>query len=414
MAEDSRVNVTSMFNEVDTILSGDGVPPGEANGGTMLTSALRGPSSMPMTVELSPPEDMSSLFSTYMVSPAYYADTDELLLVKLVTAKGEPFYLLDIKKSTKPLVCGLTEVFLSPYDADTACVDECEGLPALHLVPECIVNQVFSKSLKDICTAKWFAGLVFVSNVGMQFHYCNSNSVYRVATDREGHIEAREVRGSVTCDYPVPYFLVDETVFEEGTHNLEIIESLTQANTALIEALCRVEYVSLHAARTFPDDIESTLNYFMGNHSHLTQRLLEEQNRGSGKMSGLTPCDDAFVRRQRKGEIDTLVRLMMREVELIGNLKETLEELQYIQKAVRKCPASGAKDIHDEEDDDCIDPLLRPLIKMSKEEGRSQAVLGDLDETEDMLSVPLSDRSEHGIADSDLIKSPSSGSECSR
>jgi hypothetical protein len=394
---------TSMFNEVDTMLSGSTGP------GTALSAILT------TDPDVTPPEP-SELFSTYLLSPAYFAETSELLLVKLLTAKGEPFFLLDPTKNARSLVCGLTEIFLTPYDPETACVDECRGLPALHIVPDCIIRPLFAQALRGICNLG-FIGLVFVSSVGMQFYYRLSsptdgtivNLVYRVAVDNKGQIEAREVRGAVSCDYPVPYFLIDYAVMAEGKNSVEMVESLAKANASLIDSLCRIEYAYLHAGEDYPDTLDSTLGNFMGRHSHVVKGLLEAQ------LHGLS-CDDAFVRRQRKGEIDSLVRLMMREVELLAELKKILDELAYVQGVVEQCPQPGVEGTTDaverddgtqvmgDPDDELQDPLLRPLIKMSAQsrDARAKNVLGDVMTANDMISRPMT------TCDDD------SGSECSR
>lgn len=332
--------VAEALDEVDTILSGtdlNGLPQ-SVNGGDSLVAFVGD--------TLSSEPTSKSLFSNYLVSPSYFVNTDDMLLVKLLSAKGEPFYLLDPTKISRPLVCGSTEVFLVPYNADSACADECDGLPMLHVVPDCVARSLFSQALRTVSTAKYFAGLVFVSSVGIQFYYRRSiaagetasladpeiiSSVYRVAADSEGNIDERDVRGAVTCDYPVPYLLVDQEVFAEGINTCSIVESLPHANAALIDTLCRLEYGTLHGAEIFPDKLATTLEEFMGQHSNVIRGLLEAQLGGS-------KCDDAFVRRQRKSEIDTMVRLMMREVELVGDLKRTIEELQYVQSALETCP----------------------------------------------------------------------------
>ncbi len=326
-----------MFAEIDTMLSG-----GEE---VVLAS---GCASIPP-----PPPVPTDLFSTFLVSPAYFAETTELILTKLVTAKGEPFFLSDRSsdKVSKTLLCGLTEVFLAPYDATTACVDECEGLPALHIVPECIARSLFAQALRGLCTSRKFVGLVFVSSVGMQFWYenpvdrstdCGTTIIFRVAVNQAGEIEARESPGAATCDYPVPYLLVDYAVFAEGSHSVAIVES-------------------------------------------------------------------AFVRRQRKNEIDTLVRLMMREVELVGELKKTIDELVAVQALLPNVPliASPVEGPPPAPESCIADPLLRPLATMTKAEmeQRSMTALGD-DESEtsslnEMLSKPMRECDD-------------SGSECSR
>lgn len=397
-------NVTSLLDEVDTILSGADATVDQKKMGTVLSEAM----GSPPRAEVPP----SELFSTYLLSPAYFAQTEDLLLVKTVTAKGEPFYLLDPKKESLSIVCGLTEVFLAAYDAETACVDECEGFPALHIVPDCIAEELLTKALRGICTARWFSGLVFISSVSVQFYYktCDSSmvsSVFRVASDNEGRIEARDVRGAVTCDYPVPYLVVDEALFAGGLHSVEIVESLSQANINLIDSLCRIAYKPLHEGEKYPDDLDNLLGKFMGTHSHLVKNLLEAQRLGSS-------CDDAFVRRQRKGEIDVLVRLMMREVELMKELKKTLEEMEYIGKAIKECPPCTAPELDYQDQEDVI---IRPRLSMPNEEtkSRSDCVLSGREEVSDLLSKPISDSEDEGkIANAELMGSLSSGSDCSR
>ncbi len=419
------VNVTSILNEVDTMLSGS-CSQDQPKAGTILTAAMQEPSDHV-------PE--GQLFSKYLVTPAYRAEMKDGLLVKLSTAKGEPFYLIDPGKVLKPLVCGLTEIFLAPYDAETACADECDGLPALHIVPECIAKKLFTQALKGVCTARQFTGIVFVSSVGLQFYYkgkdCSMgdvpmiNSVYRVAADAEGHIEAREVRGVVTCDYPVPYLLVDEEVFSAGTNTTAIVESLTQANAQLIDTLCKLEYVTLHEGEDYPGDLEALLGGFMSNHSHRVKGLLDAQLTGAGSVDARSVCDDAFVRRQRKTEIDNLVRLMMREVELMEELKHTLEELSYVAKMVQQCPPplkistcptpASMKEVTYEDPCGMKDPLLDPLMKIRKEDldekARKIVADADIESIEEMIAEPLSDSEK--IADGEMLDSPS-GSECSR
>ncbi len=391
--------MTQIVNDVDTMLSGSNAPPGET--GSLLETALSGVEPPPMPVS-------AELFSTYLVSPAYYSQVPELLLVKLVTTKGEPFYLLDPQKNTLPLVCGTTEIFLTPYNAETACSDECDGMPALHLVPECIAEQLFKKALKGVCNSRWFAGIVFVSNVGMQFYYKDVEpsvgetpiitNVYRVALNREGQIETRDAKGAVTCDYPVPYFLVNECVFAEGIHTESIVESLVKANASLVDSLCRIEYTTLHHAEEYPDDLDQLLGGFMGSHSHLVRGLLEEQ------LQNHIPCEDAFVRRQRKSEIDTLVRLMMREVELIAELSKTLEELRYVKSTVEQQPASGNRS--------------HTTTLIPTREGGGVSTTDDLiakEEIDQILERPMTECSdEGGIANENVLGSPSTGSECSR
>lgn len=422
-------SVSEALNEADSILSGPDV---SIQPGTALVDALSGGTK---TVEAPAPHAM---FATYLVSPAYYADTEEMILIKLSSAKGEPFYLLDLDKVAKPLVCGTTEIFLAPYDDETACIDECEGMPALHLIPEDVAGKLFSKALQGVSTARWFAGLVFVSSVGVQFYYRSPqvgtspvgeaeivNLVYRVASNSAGHIEARDVRGAVTCDYPVPYFLIDHTVFAEATHTCAIVESLAAANASLIDNLCRMQYVTLHAAECQPDRLDSTLGGFMGSHSHLIRRLLEAQLSGES-------CDDAFLRRQRKTEIDKLVRLMMREAELVGELKRVVDELLYVQGAVEQCSAvataprkksAGIAAIATVVDDNI---LLRPLITtrgdpsaactsppiLSMRPSQQDADEEDemISDAEDMIRTPMTE-CEPGIANSALLRSPSSSEE---
>lgn len=373
----------SLFTEVDSMLSGVSVEP------------------MPAP-QIPEPSD---LFSTYLLSPSYYMETPELLAVKLVTAKGDPFYILDTKKNLKDQVCGITEVFLAPYDAATACADECEGYPALHLVPACIVGPLF----KSLACRKEIVGLLFVSMVSMQFYYrqvgCDTEwttIVYRVANDKEGNIEARETKDAQTCDYPVPYILVDETALD-----CSLVEKIGAMNVNLIDSLCRSEYAYLHEAEQYPDDLDDLLKTFMGNHSHKIKGMLDAQLDKT--------CDDAFLRRNRKKDIDTLVRLMMREIELVGEIKKNLEELALVNKAVGKCSAvrlSKSSAVND----DCEDPLLKPLLHLDTEK-RSRAVISEeaIDKFSEMMAAPLEDEGEDdiGIENAELLASPS-GSDCSR
>lgn len=426
-------SVTGVLNDVDTMLGG-------SDTGSMLTRAL---SDKPCAPVVGPPPEPEALFSTYLVSPSYYAETNSELLVKMSSSKGEPFYLLDTSKTIKPLVCATTQIFLGPYNADSACSDECDGLPGLHVVPDAVAQALMSHAFKCVPTGRYFAGLVFVSSVGIQFYYRSSvlptvgdpeiiSIVYRVATNAEGQIEARDVRGAVTCDYPVPYLLIDQEVFSEGVQTCAIVDSLTQANVALIDSLCRLQYVPLHAAESQPDTLDATLGEFMGKHSNLVRALLEAQLRSD-------QCDDAFVRRQRKVEIDTLVRLMMREVELIAQLKRVIEELVYVQAAVQECPAAPVIPALEEKpvarttsvvlaerrmEDLQLPPLSTPVcqpvrealtlsaLKMPRDEieRRSRMALGeasDVSSIDDMLSTPVSS-CDPGMANADLLGSPSS------
>lgn len=392
--------MSTLFNEIDTMLSGGTPEPP--------------PPVPPILAEGTVPGD---LFSTYLLSPAYYTETPDMLAVKVVTAKGEPFYLLDPKKDLRDLVCGVTEVFLTPYNAETACVDECEGLPALHLIP----SQIAGKLFKSLSCRKSLAGLIFVSAVSMQLFYrlsdCDTDwttVVYRVATDREGHIEARENPGAMPCDYPVPYLLVNESMFAEGSEACGIVDLMGGANVSLVDSLCRLEYSYLHDAEQYPDELDESLQSFMGNHSHLVKGMLDKQLDCS--------CDDAFVRRERKKDIDTMVRLMMREIELIGQIKKNLEELAMINKAVGKCslpPQDKAcpptKEPCEEEDDECEDPLLKPLLKLDVEK-RNQALIDQsgINKFSEMMAAPLEDDDDDiCVENAELLGSPS-GSECSR
>lgn len=379
------VSVAEALDHADSILSSPGIEESSAS------AALLGAAAEIAAAEQAP--TTGTLFSTYLVSPTYFADTDEMLLVKLSTAKGEPFYLLDQAKQSKPLVCGTTEVFLTAYNAESACVDECDGMPAVHVVPDCDAAAILSKLT---CSPEWFAGLVFVSNVSIQFYYRSgmgspemSSTVFRVANNAEGQVEARDIRGAVTCDYPVPYLMVDYNLFSEGSNTCAIVEFLAKANASLIDALCRTEYVALHQAEVYPDILENTLTKFMERHSHLIKSLLDAQIQGLA-------CDDAFVRRQRKSEIDTLVRLMMREADLIASVKTTLDELIYVQKAVEQCPQPKKPKLVEEDTGAACGVEEEPAAAS--------------EEFSDKVSEPMSG-CDPGIADSALLRSPSSSSE---
>lgn len=306
--------MATLLDEVDTMLS-ESQPIGEA-------------------ADTSP---VSTLFSTYLVSAAYFAETSAVLLLKMFTSRGEPFYIVDAKKTARPLVCGVTEVFLTPYVEETACVDECEGLPVLHLVPESVADALLERVTQSgICAAGWFSGLVFVSSVAMQIHHRSGagHSVHRVALDRKGAIEPRtDTEQGATCDYPVPYLLIDEALFSAGEHTGKMVEVIGKVNAMLIDSLCRMQYSNLHAAECAPDELDETLHQFMGRHSHLVRNLLES-----------SVCEDSFVNRERKAELDTLVRLMMQEVEIVEELKSNVARLRAIEKLIPDgvlCPTSA-------------------------------------------------------------------------
>lgn len=382
----TTTNVTELLNQADDMMKGGGTA------GTVLTTLLD-PNITSSPIPPVAPQN-SKLFSTYLVSPTYYADTDDVLLIKLVNAKGEPFFINDAGKKLRSLVCSNTQIFLSPYDSETACADECEGYPVLHIVPDSLAEKLFSTAMKGLCTADWFRGLVFVSSVGIQFYYpptvdsAASGMVYRVAEDSEGRIAAREVKAVATCDYPVPYLLVDECVFTSGLHTVEIVESLAQANVKLIDSLCKLEYNILHAAENFPEELEVLLGQFMGSHSHLVKGMLDLQLQGA-------QCDDAFVRRQRKNEIDILVRLMMREAELTEDIKKSLEELTGVQKALAEQQKTTS----------CA---TKSTTTTGARPARLMIDLAELNKVDEMLSKPISEMEEEDFSP------PDSASECSR
>lgn len=389
------------------------------------------------------PPIQAELFSTYMVTPTYYVDTDSMTLVKLSSANGDPFFIVDPERTVKAVVCGNTRIFIAPYNAQAACSDDCDGMPALHLITRAFARSLMTMALKGIPNAGLFAGLVFISSVSMQFYYTIDTEepvTFRVATDAEGSIAMRDEPGALTCDYPVPYFLIDYCVFAEGAETCSLIQSVTKANASLIDTLCRMEYKrSLHPGLSkLPDALETTLTQFMGSHSNTMRCLLEKQLQ--------EPCDDAFTRRKRKTAIDNLARLMMREVELVGEIKKKIEDLVEVETAVMEAVGmqEEEKPVRDEElatvgaaldDDVMLQPLMRPAgppqgepLVAATERKRREAAMpvrevvveeeGDTAEIDEMLMTPLRGRDDTSdmmplrgsILDADLLRSPSSSS----
>lgn len=355
-----------------------------------------------------PMEDSKCLFSKYLLSPSFFTETEDFIAVKLINAKGEPFYLFDPSKNLSPQggggaesspLCGVKAVTLAPYNSSTECSDVCEGLPEVHTICEDVAESLFKKLNKKSCLT--IEGLVFVSDVSMQFFFFNDgklqNKIYRVASDSEGDVEATASTSVAREEYPVPYILVSQD------NICKVVENLIPINASLIDSLCRLEYHTLHEAETFPEDLNTTLGGFMSRHSHTIRGLLETQVRGS-------ECDDPFILRQRKFEIDQLVRLMMKEIDLITQLSKLLENLIQVQNAVDKClPAvrifperkscnngqfklddveadplpEDASSIQSDEDDD---PLLQPLIVSSRNDEDKPNLLDELNSVEDSFS----------------------------
>jgi hypothetical protein len=170
------------------------------------------------------------------------------------------------------------------------------------------------------------------------------NKIYRVAKDAEGNIETRDTPNPVTCDYPVPYLTVDYGSFSTSPTTCKILSDLKALNSSLIDNLCKQQYLTLHSGEVLPDNLEQTLGRFMYRHSHQCKALLEKQC--------AEECN-SFVRKQRKREIDNLTRLMLREVDLIGQIQVLVKELCHNQKLVE---GDQPEYVSDEEADDQLAP----------------------------------------------------------
>lgn len=373
-------------------------------------------------------QSFSSMFEKYLISPSFFSETSEFVTIKMTNNKGEPFYFFDPSKVLKaedgsgptPLksekspsvLCSMDEIYLAPYNEVTACVDECEGYPVVHLISHDVAKSLLKKTSKCLSSlGNWLSGLVFISDVSMQFFYCTDAEgggggieckTFRIASDASGGIEIRNNVGFSTSDYPAPYLLISESIFSSSEETaFSIMESLTQINTSLIDSLCHLQYSMLHEAEKFPDVLDDTLNSFMGKHSHKIRGLLETQTNG-------VQCDDPFILRQRKAEIDLMTRLMMREVDLVTQISNLLDDLIDVQKIVDKCPPAmrvlggkpcgmlsnieadplpeDASSILSSDVESIADPLMEPLVTDScnnKGEGGEDSPLGSSSSTDD-------------------------------